>query len=679
LPTYPFQHERYWLDRVEHAAADPVDAAFWEAVEGEDVTALGRRLDLDAEVLKTVVGSLASWRRRARGESAVADWRYGIAWEPVKHDADPYLPGTWLLAAPEGHPRAAAVAEALARHGAEVVTRPGAEKPDGVLSLHGTAGTAALLAEHTARVWALTDGAVSTGDDDPVRDSAQAGVWGFGRVAALEHPDRWGGLIDLPAELDEQAGAALVSVLGGIDDEDQVAVRAEGVYGRRMVRATPSGAWRPRGTVLVTGGTGQVGGHIARWLAGNGAEHLVLLSRRGMAAEGADRLAEELGASVVACDVTDRNAVAALVAGLEGDGHDITAVVHAAGAVDEDRPLADLTEDDFAAIRHAKTVGAHHLDAVLADRDLDAFVLISSGAGVWGTGGQAAYAAANAELDALALQRRAEGRPFTSVAWGSWGVGGMVGDDEADLLRRRGVRDMPGELAAGALAGAVGGEAASVVADIDWPRFTETFVLHRPSPLVASFVDAAADAAEAAGGPQPGEPGLVRDLADADPAERERALLALVREHVAAVLRLGSAEAVSGDRAFKDLGFDSLSAVELRNRLGAASGLRLPATLVFDYPTPLAVVRLLQSDLFPDGGDTDVLAEIDRLEASLASLTPDNTTRTRITARMRVLLDRWSDGGVALAAPEAEADDADELGSATDDELFDLLDNELGS
>ncbi|MFD8923458.1 type I polyketide synthase, partial [Streptomyces sp. NPDC059569] len=430
-------------------------------------------------------------------------------------------------------------------------------------------------------------------------------LWGLGRVAALEHPDRWGGLVDLPDAQDEATGDLLASALAGTAGEDQVAVRGGGILGRRLVPA-PLGdvsgeGWAPRGTVLVTGGTGALGGRVARWLAERGAEHIVLVSRRGRAAEGADELEAELvelGADVTfaSCDMADRESVAALLESVPS----LTAVFHTAG-IERSATLADLDPDDLtdvADVLAAKADSARNLHELLAGAPLDAFVLFSSIAGVWGSGGQAAYGAANAYLDALADHRRAAGLPATAVAWGPWGGGGMVADSgQAAHLQRRGLTTMAPEAALAGLGTAIEhGDGKVTIADVDWSRFAGTFMARRPSPLLRELpeVRAAFDAAPAADG---GTSALAQRLAGLDEAEQERELTELVRYEAAAVLGHVSAAAFSATRAFRELGFDSLTAVELRTRLSEATGVALPATVVFDYPTVGALAACLRAEL----------------------------------------------------------------------------------
>ncbi|MFC7472485.1 beta-ketoacyl reductase [Actinomadura keratinilytica] len=285
---------------------------------------------------------------------------------------------------------------------------------------------------------------------------ARAQLWGLGRVAALEHADRWGGLVDLPGTGTAPDAALwddVVTALHGT--EDQLAVRPGAVLARRLVpapRTTGAGpGWTPRGTVLITGGTGALARHVARRLAATGASHLVLAGRRGPDAPDADALREELTAlgaqvTLAACDLSDRDSVAALLA-----EHPVDAVVHTAG-VARLTPLDRLTAAELAETNAAKVTGADLLDDLLGDRPLDAFVLFSSIAGVWGSGDHGAYAAANAHLDALAHRRRAAGRPATSVAWGPWAGSGMAADGGVlDDLRRRGLTALQPEAAVDAL------------------------------------------------------------------------------------------------------------------------------------------------------------------------------------------------------------------------------------
>ncbi|WP_455772032.1 type I polyketide synthase, partial [Streptomyces microflavus] len=680
LPTYPFQHQRYWIDVPETTAAhasvpatDIVDTRFWEAVEDEDWESLADTLDVPGDAsLSTVLPALASWRQERRREAAVNDWRYGISWKPVANGGDATgLGGTWLVVFPEGRATDDVVrtaAEGLAAHGARVVplelntseAARGAyldligealaaqEAPTaGVLSFlaldeqpcpaypampAGVAGTLALVqalgdARLEVPVWFGTCGAVAVGASDTPGSPVQAQVWGLGRVVALEQPERWGGLVDLPGQLDDRARARLCAVLAGPAGEDQVAIRSSGVFARRLVRspldvATPEPAasgWRTSGTALVTGGTGALGPHIARWLASNGAEHVVLTSRRGPFAPGMAELATELDAegvrlTVAACDAADRESLAGVLERLKADGESLRTVVHAAAFIE----LASLAEsglDKFADVLAAKVHGATHLDELLGSDDLDAFVLFSSIAGVWGSGDHGAYAAANAYLDALAEQRRARGLKASSIAWGVWNVWDPERLPEGvkpEQLQARGLPFLDPVTAFSAMRQILTHDETFVaVADVDWERFVPVFTSAGPRPLLAGVPEAQREI-EAAATPAPVGPDAARvassplrdRLEGLGADERNRVLLDLVRAQAASVLGHASGEAVEPGRAFRDLGFDSLTAVELRNRLNTATGLRLPATLVFDYPSPGVLAGHLRDEFFGARPDT---------------------------------------------------------------------------
>ncbi|MER5556906.1 SDR family NAD(P)-dependent oxidoreductase, partial [Streptomyces sp. NPDC002793] len=561
-----------------------------------------------------------------------ADWRYGVTWQSLPETERPRLQGLWQVLAENGtgdvapgRGTVAWCAEALRAHGATVVvgrvpdpdavgmilpydSRPHPEHPELTL---GLAALPDAVRGEGPPVWVLTE--CGAGADGPA-DPGAAQLWAMGRVAALERPHRWGGAVDLPEILDADAARRLAAVLAQ-RDEDQVAVRPDGVLGRRLVPAPvrPAEPWRPRGTTLITGGTGALGAHVARWLAGRGAPHLVLAGRRGADAPGVAELAAELTAAgtevtVAACDVGDRTALDALLA-----EHPPNAVVHAAGSGGFGT-LDDATETGTAAVLAAKVNGARHLDDALRDADLDAFVLFSSVAGTWGSGGQSAYAAANAALDALAARRAARGLPATSVAWGPWHGSGMAGaEDTADYLRRRGLRPMDPAKALDALGAAVdGGDVCVAVADVDWGRFLPAFTAVRPQRLFDGLPLAThqGTSGERAEEDAAGSAFAVR-VAALGTKERRRELVELVRDGVAAVLGHRDTEAIAPRRAFTDLGFDSLTAVELRDRLAAATGFTLPATIVFDHPTPAALAGHLDDlALGTDGDDAAAVTGI---------------------------------------------------------------------
>ncbi|WP_452750458.1 type I polyketide synthase [Streptomyces celluloflavus] len=721
LPTYAFQHRHYWPENVDGPAttSEPTDSGLWRAIENGELRELAASLDVEDASLGQVLPVLDAWRRRNEADSSVADWRYRISWAPVPDRDAAVLSGTWLLvgSSPE-------IARALADRGAEVVTAEGPDALDrvanpveltGVVSVlaleagpladgsavpRGTADTLALVqaldaAGMVAPLWVLTRGAVGTGPGEAVTCPAQAQVWGLGQVTALELPERWGGLIDLPREFDARAAVRLTAVLadGG---EDQVALRARGVLARRLVRAgqprRDGVGWRPRGTVLVTGGTGGVGGITGRWLAERGAARVVLTSRSGPAAAGVPALAADLAGAgstveVVGCDIADRDAVGALLSRIDATGPALSSVVHSAG-VGGTKPVSETDADDLASIFAAKVHGAMVLDELTSDRDLDAFVMYSSGAGVWGSGGLSAYAAANAHLDALCDRRRARGLVASSVAWGLWAGVGMAAGSEGERLRDFGMEAIDAERGMRALGQVLdAGEGAVAVAGFDWAQFAPTFTLRRRSPLLTGLpeVQRLLEAGAAIGVEESGS-GLAGRVAGMPVGDQRQLLTDLVRRHAAAVLGHDSAEPVEPQRAFKDLGFDSAGAVELRNRLSSAAGVKLPATMIFDYPNAAALAEYVRGELVGADGASDgdtvdpVLDGLDRLEAALAAA-GGGGARQDVTDRLRTLLSRWLDDSGPQA--ESEGDEQQSMDGRLDDEasageVLDFINKELG-
>nr|WP_320068445.1 SDR family NAD(P)-dependent oxidoreductase [Micromonospora sp. RTGN7] len=654
LPSYVFRRQRFWPEpppAPAALAAPGSDDGFWAALDGADAETLGGELGVDPDddavrALLPALPVLASWRRARRERSRADDWSYQVAWKPVPVADRAAPPGRWLVVLPaaDAPTWADGLADLLpdadrlvvgaadldrAALAARLAESTGERPVDGMLLV--VAGQDRLLPEHpgvtlaaatalalvqavtdldlVAPLWCVTSGAVAAAPADLVDHPLQNQVWGLGRAAAVEQPHRWGGLIDLPSTVDETVARRLAAVLAD-GTEDQVAVRSGGVWARRLLTAPaavddpPAVDWAA-GTILVTGGTGGLGGHLTRWLLDRGARQVVLASRRGAAAPAVAQLLETYGAdgrvTAATCDVTDRSSVAALVDSLPG----LTAVVHAAGT-DQLTPLTGTTLDEFSQVVAGKVLGALHLDDCLADRPLAAFVLFSSISGVWGSAGQCAYGAGNSLLDALAVNRRGRGLPATAVSWTAWGgEGGMAAENVATAqLHRMGLPPIAPDQALVALERATRRPTGCVtVADVDWARFHPAFTVTRPSPFLADLpqVRALLDAEDAAA-PAPGtvaEP--LRSLAGLAPTDQERELLRLVNEQTVAVLGHATADELRG-RPFKDLGFDSLTAVDFRGRMNTATGLRLPTTLVFDYPTPGELAAHLRELVF--GTDT---------------------------------------------------------------------------
>ncbi|SCG58789.1 type I polyketide synthase [Micromonospora halophytica] len=475
-----------------------------------------------------------------------------------------------------------------------------------------------------ARLVVRTRGAVPAGGDHLVTDPAAAAVWGLVRSAQAENPGR---IVLLDADPAPGAGADLVLAAG----EPQLAVRAGVLSVPRLARTTgqPQGApvvFRADGTVLVSG-AGALGALVARHLVErHGVRRLVLASRRGPAAEGVAGLVAELSergadVSVVACDVSERDQVADLLA-----RHRPTAVVHTAGVFD-DGLIGGLTRQRLAGVFAPKVDAVRHLDELTRGADLDAFVVFSSVAGVVGGGGQGSYAAANAFLDAAMSHRRAAGLPGLSLAWGLWerslGMATHLSVVDHARASRGGVLELSRAEGLDMFDLALRMDQALLVPmklDPEAMRADAAAGGAVPS-LLRGLVRPRREQARAAAAP---DDTLVRRLGGLAPADQEALLLDVVRAQVAAVLGHADPQDVRGDMAFKDVGFDSLTSVELRNRLREATGLKLPPTLVFDYPNPLVLAKHLRTQLRPDSAAPDAGTGADadetRLRQAIASV-----------------------------------------------------------
>ncbi|MEU8878333.1 type I polyketide synthase [Streptomyces javensis] len=500
-----------------------------------------------------------------------------------------------------------------------------------------------------SRLVVLTRGAVSTGPDDPVSALCQAPVWGLVRSAQAEHPGRLV-IVDIDDGSDDALCAALAT------GEPQLALRRGAILAPRLVSARGDGDL-PRipsdGTVLVTGGTSGLGALVARHLAmRHGVRHLVLVSRSGPRADGVAELISELGelgarAEAVACDVADRDQVRAVLEGIEE--FPLAGVVHAAAVLD-DGAITSLTPDRLRTVAAPKVHGALHLHELTEGMDLRLFALFSSAAGILGSPGQANYAAANAFLDALATQRQAAGLAGHSLAWGLW--------EQTTSLTAPVKATRPG-----ATIGALSTAEGLALFDRALTGTDPVAVPVRMAPVARGPVRPAAAAVVA-------EPDFAARVAALGPAERGRELLKLVREQAAAILGFAGREEIDPRQPFLKSGFDSLTAVELRNRLNTITGLRLSATTTFDFPTPEALAGKLAAELASATSPEEaLLAALDHLESVLAAPSTDEALRTVLADRVAKLHTRGNTEDRHSTA---------RLRDAGADELLDFIHNELG-
>ncbi|KJK33896.1 hypothetical protein UK23_44450, partial [Lentzea aerocolonigenes] len=536
-----------------------------------------------------------------------------------------------------------------------VVTEVVAYSDDVVDSTHAAVSDALInvqewITGHRAgRLWFVTKNAVAATESD-VPDPVAAAIWGLVRVAQSEHPGSFG-LLDI----DDQRSSLAVLRQAVNADEPQIVLRDGEILGGRLARAERTEQTAEYGKVLITGGTGGLGRIIAKHLVENhGVQELVLASRSGQA----DVSDLQANVTVAACDVSDRRELEELL-----NSHQPQTIIHAAGVLD-DGTIESLTLDRVDPVLQPKVDAAWYLHELAPQANL---ILFSSVAGTFGNAGQANYAAGNAFLDALAAHRKAHDQEATSMAWGAWDTG-MLSAQDAERMARTGMPAITQELGTTLFDEALHtGEAAPIPVRLDFAVLRN----HEVAPLLRGLVRTKSKKAVAG---QETADSLVKRLTNLTDQARTDALLELVRGQVAEVLGHAEGEIIEEDRQFQELGFDSLTAVELRNRLGGATGLRLPATLVFDYPTPADLVAHLKSELLadaPEAGLPSVLADLDAFEKALDEASVDNALHQQIAARLDVLRTKWLENSQQTSAVR-------DFESASDDEMFAMLDEELG-
>jgi acyl transferase domain-containing protein/acyl carrier protein len=686
LPTYPFEHRQYWYreNRVRpnpqsHTGATTQAVRLLEDGRIEELAVLLDGAGGDQRTVN-VLTKLAAHHNRQLKTQSIADDRYEIRWEKSaagssKASGGQADDGGWLLIGDDADVIQPLV-DVLTAHGHRhqilglPVTDADQERLEGVLLaaaaddpalrivhvaaldsdaepamrsllrmqhrvLSGTRRLfrAAVAAELRRPIWLVTRGAQRVTDSDTVSPD-QSCLWGFGRAASLEHPQVWGGLVDLAEGTADEWSQLINQVAAAPRDsamrEDQLALRDQTVYVPRLSRrvgqpsATPL-ALRNDATYLVTGGLGSIGLEIAGYLAAHGGRHLVLTGRRSpsdAAQQRIDALREQHGCEVrvVGADVADAHDVARLLATVQAELPPLAGIVHAAGEIGT-TPLQTLDDAEVDRVFAGKVWGAWHLSEAAADLQLDFFLSTSSIASVWGGFGQTAYGAANAFLDGLAWRLREQGVSGISVNFGPWSAG-MADEESRARLEKRGVRTLsPADALAGLAdliaASSAQGAAQGVVARIDWARFLPLYQQAGKRSFLAELAREVPDAAPTL--TPSGKTQLVEQLTNAPVQQRKKLLADYLRDAVAEVTRVDAAE-IREDAGFFDLGMDSLMAVELRRRIEQGVGKEIPATLAMDYPRLSDAVDYLLGD---------VLGLSDQASAkSRPQLTSLATTRT---------------------------------------------------
>lgn len=630
----------------------------------------------------------ADWVLNADGQVRVeqvrTDWLYEINWQPQEKTATAEISGEWLVFS-RADEVGQAVVDALVGHGVKVTqVKPGEAyaADDGVYTVNPSNPTdyTRLLAEvgkpsrivyvwgvenaevdagdslsvlyltqalaqvewsSNAKLWVVTQGVTPAGDAAAI-NPGQAQLWGLGRVIALEYPNLWGGLIDLPIQVAAGMAEPLIAEVADNGAEDQIAFGADGLrYVARLERAHYAAStpfeWRADGSYLITGGLRGLGLWLAQWLVEQGAKNLVLTGRSGANAEAQETLnkLEQMGAkiTVARADVSQYDELVGVIASIQPP---LIGVIHAAGITD-DAPILSQNADHFANVMAAKVGGTWNLHQLTKDLALDCFITFSSFASVFGSAGQANYAAANAFMDGLMWARQAEGLPGLSINWGAWAEIGMAAEMSA-YFSRMGLQMMNPTQATAALtyllrAGAV----QTVVASLDWAVLPAQYAGTRGRP----FVESLTLQVEAAEAPKVDFAAL---LAETPAENRYDLVLAAVRDEAAWVLGFTPAEALDLRRGFFKMGMDSLMSVQLRNRLENRLGNFLPPTVALEYPTVEALTGYIANEVFKltqntaetapakaddgakldDMSDAELMALLDDELAALDKLTGDD-------------------------------------------------------
>ncbi len=640
LPTYPFQRERFWVEPRPTRSLDPSRSSLSpvsQLLDQGDAVQLAELLEGNGSLSVTeALQQLIQRHQQALAQESLRDVLYDIQWRPhslsSSANASATRSGHWLLIG-EGADLLASLLQHAGQTCTVLETLPADPVPllqntsspwvgivyrvpasadpleSESLSLHLLLFLQTLLKPGTTasspRIWLITTGAMTYAQESP--SLAQSTFWGMGKVVSLEYADHWGGLIDLDplVPVDEQVEILLPRLLHP-DAEDQVAIREGQCYVPRLVATKPPTSSSPQldsnGCYLITGGLGSLGLKVARWLVDQGARHLLLLSRQGLTPETQPAVTalEATGVEVtaMAADVTDLAQMQQVWQQMHSAGIPLKGVVHAAG-VEGFAPLTEITPEQWQSVLRPKVQGGWILHQLSLQENLDFFVCFSSIASVWGSQGQAHYAAANQFLDSLVQYRRAQGLPGLAINWGPWAGGGMVTAEAQKWLSQAGVQALDPDLALAALGLFLTSDRTQVTVSRNaWSRFKTLYAARRPRPFLDLIPIPAAEVEikvkpEASGS----QSDLVARLLAQPESERMSSLQTAIAEQLRPVLGLKSTQSLDPQTGFFELGLDSLMAVEFRNRLEKALQVKLPASLAFDLPNLQRLTQYLATEV----------------------------------------------------------------------------------
>ncbi|MDZ8184143.1 MAG: type I polyketide synthase [Nostoc sp. ChiSLP02] len=648
LPTYPFQRQRFWVEsKSEQKTDDLVQSSIVKLLHQGNVEQLTQQLasqlSADEQIyLPKLLEVLVKQHHLEIASPTIPDWFYQIAWQPQsRRQSEAQVPqqlGSWLILGDRGG-LGQAIAQLLENQGHRcILVYPGdvyqqqetttwsvnpAHREDfsrllqealpsgelpwrGVIHLWNLETTQTTdfslsgecisvlhligaIAEYqqpvTPTLWLVTRGAMSVNSSLPAVQ--QSPVWGVGKVVALEHPELWGGMIDLDPQPTANEALTLLAEINDAQKEDHLAFRSGQRYVARLVPMQPTASSQTNfnydGTYLITGGLGALGLKLAEWLVNQGVKSLVLLGRRGASSEAQATISKMQAAGIkiliAQADVSNKTDMLRVLETVAESMPPLKGVIHAAGVVGYDTITGmDLTT--WESILRPKVLGGWILHQLTENLELDLFVSFSSIASVWGSKGQAHYAAANHFLDTLANYRRSKGLPALSVNWGPWAEVGMAVGEAEQFLARMGVQALQPQLALNALGVALKADASQVtIANIDWTVFKGIYEARGQRLLLEKL---GRQVQENTGKAVEKKSEILQKLATATVNERQIILIAYLQTQISQVL--GMSELPETHRGFFEMGIDSLMAVDLKTRLETALNCSLPGTLLFEAP-----------------------------------------------------------------------------------------------